>query len=196
MSHANAAGFGKSQLRERALSSRDALPVALRAEAAEVVAARPLPIDVQSHHVVSAYWPMRSEFSPLLLMHRIADRGIALALPVVVGRGRPLTFRRWTFGEPLDRGVWGIREPMQDAQEVLPDILIVPLAAFDRSGHRIGYGAGYYDKTLSFLRERKSIVAIGLGYAAQEIDHVPSTANDARLDWVMTERGVIDCRRT
>jgi 5-formyltetrahydrofolate cyclo-ligase len=114
---------------------------------------------------------------------------------VVMGRGRPLVFRAWAWGEPLGKGQWGIREPRPDAPEVEPDILLVPLAAFDRVGHRIGYGAGYYDLTLTALRAAKPIVALGLAYAAQEIAAVPATARDARLDLVLTEREVIDCRK-
>jgi 5-formyltetrahydrofolate cyclo-ligase len=117
-------------------------------------------------------------------------------LPVVVGRGHPLLFRAWSFGAPLGAGVWGIREPLPEAPEVAPDVLIVPLAAFDRTGHRIGYGAGYYDLTLHRLREAKLIIAIGLAFAAQEIPSVPATPRDARLDLVLTEREVIDCRET
>ena len=91
-------------------------------------------------------------------------------------------------------GVWGIRQPPPAAPEVFPDILIVPLLAFDRRGHRIGYGAGYYDMTLRQLRAQKSIVAIGLGFAVQEISAVPATPHDERLDLVLTERELIDCR--
>jgi 5-formyltetrahydrofolate cyclo-ligase len=113
----------------------------------------------------------------------------------VIGRGRPLALRAWAFGEPLVKGQWGIREPPPEAAEVDPDIALVPLAAFDRTGHRIGYGAGYYDLTLTGLRARKPIIAVGLAYAAQEIAAVPATARDARLDLVLTEREVIDCRK-
>jgi 5-formyltetrahydrofolate cyclo-ligase len=102
--------------------------------------------------------------------------------------------RAWHFRAPLKAGQWGIREPTPDAPEVAPDILIVPLAAFDRNGHRIGYGAGYYDLTINALRAKKPVVAIGIAYAAQEIPQVPATARDARLDLVLTERETIDCR--
>ena len=93
-------------------------------------------------------------------------------------------------------GQWGIREPLPEAQEVAPDILIVPLAAFDRAGHRIGYGAGYYDMTINALRARKPVTAIGIAFAAQEIPAVPATERDARLDLVLTEREIIDFRGT
>jgi len=143
---------------------------------------------------VSGYSPLKSEISPLPLMRRCADAGAALALPVVVGRGKPLIMRAWSLGAPLGSGVWGIREPTADAPQVFPDILIVPLLAFDRTGHRIGYGAGYYDMTIAALRTRKPVVAIGIAFAAQEIDAVPATPRDARLDLVLTEREVIDFR--
>ena len=113
---------------------------------------------------------MKSEFNPVPLMRRLADAGAQLALPVVAGRGKPLIMRAWRFGAPLASGVWGIREPPPEAPEVDPDILLVPLAAFDRRGHRIGYGAGYYDLTIAGLRARKPVTAIGLAFAAQEID--------------------------
>ena len=108
--------------------------------------------------------------------------------------GKPLIMRAWTFGGPLRSGQWGIREPMADAPEAAPEILIVPLLAFDRRGQRIGYGAGYYDMTIHALRARKPVVAVGIAYAAQEIAEVPATERDARLDLVLTEREVIDFR--
>jgi 5-formyltetrahydrofolate cyclo-ligase len=103
--------------------------------------------------------------------------------------------RSYAFGQPLNEGVWGIREPKDNAPEVDPDILIVPLAAFDRRGNRIGYGAGYYDMTITGLRSRKPVVAVGIAYAAQEAPEVPVTPRDARLDLVLTERDVIDFRK-
>ena len=102
--------------------------------------------------------------------------------------------RVFAFGDELASGQWGIREPKPDAPEVTPDILLVPLLAFDRNGHRIGYGAGYYDMTIAALRKVKPIVTAGMAYAAQEIDAVPVTPRDARLDLVLTEREIIDLR--
>ena len=184
----------KPELRAQALARRDAIPPPERAAAAETIAARPFPVDLPPGAIVSGFSPMKSEINPVPLMRRLADRGAKLALPVVAGRGRPLIMRAWSFGEKLGAGVWGIREPQADAPEVLPDILIVPLAAFDRTGHRIGYGAGYFDMTLHRLRAVKPVVAIGVAFAAQEIPAVPATPRDARLDLVLTEREVIDCR--
>jgi 5-formyltetrahydrofolate cyclo-ligase len=184
----------KSELREQALARRDDMPAELRAAAAQAIAARPFPLEVAPGAIVSGFSPMKSEINPVPLMRRLADRGAKLALPVVVGRGKPLIMRAWSFGEELGSGVWGIREPGPQAPEVVPDILLVPLAAFDRRGYRIGYGAGYFDMTLHRLRGLKPIAAVGLAFAAQEISAVPATARDARLDLVLTEREVIDCR--
>jgi 5-formyltetrahydrofolate cyclo-ligase len=183
----------KQSLRCRALAQRDALAPAVRSCAAEAVAARPLPIEVGGG-IVAGFSPMRSEINPVPLMKRLAGHGASLALPVIQGRGRPLLFRAYAFGHRLAAGVWGIREPLPEQPEVTPDVVIVPLAAFDRSGQRIGYGAGYYDLTLHALAAVKPIVTVGLAFAAQEIAVVPATPHDFRLDLVLTERELIDCR--
>jgi 5-formyltetrahydrofolate cyclo-ligase len=184
----------KAELRQAALAHRDAIPAALRQTAAETIAARPFPLPIAPGVIVSGFMPMKSEINPIPLLRKLADAGAKLALPVVAGRGKPLILRAYAFGDPLVAGQWGIREPAPAAPEVAPGILIVPLAAFDRSGHRIGYGAGYYDLTINALRARKPVVAVGIAYAAQEIPKVPATERDARLDLVLTEREVIDCR--
>ena len=186
----------KPGLRAAALARRDSLSARERQAAAETIAARAFPVAVAPGTVVSGFSPMRSEINPLPLLRKLADAGAQLALPVVQGRGKPLLMRAWRFGEQLKSGQWGIREPTPQAREVAPDILIVPLACFDRAGHRIGYGAGYYDMTIRALRAKKKIVAVGIAYAAQEIPKVPATDRDARLDLVLTEREVIDFRGT
>ena len=184
----------KAVLRRAATARRDALPPAERMAAALAIAEQGLPVEVTPGIVVSGFSPLKSEISPLPLLRRLADAGASLALPVVAGRGQPLIMRAWSFGAPLVSGVWGIREPTADAPELFPDILIVPLLAFDRRGHRIGYGAGYYDMTISGLRAKKPVLAIGLAFAVQEIVAVPATPRDARLDLVLTEHGAIDFR--
>ncbi len=184
----------KTALRRAALARRDALPPAERMAAALAIAERGLPVEVTPGTVVSGFSPLKSEISPLPLLRRLADAGASLALPVVIGRGQPLVMRAWSFGAPLVSGVWGIREPPTDAPELNPDILIVPLLAFDRRGHRIGYGAGYYDMTIARLRAMKPLTAIGVAFGSQEIAAVPATPRDARLDLVLTERETIDFR--
>jgi 5-formyltetrahydrofolate cyclo-ligase len=185
----------KELLRNEALARRDALPATQRQAAAEIIAARKFPVAIPRGAVVSGFMPMKSEINPLPLLKRLATEGAKLALPVVAGRGKPLIMRAWEFGAPLEAGVWGIRQPKADAPEIDPDILIVPLAAFDRAGHRIGYGAGYYDMTITRLRGIKPVAVIGIGFAAQEIPRVPTTERDARLDLVLTEREIIDFRK-
>jgi 5-formyltetrahydrofolate cyclo-ligase len=186
----------KAQLREQAFARRDALPADERAAAAEAIAARRFPVTVTTGMIISGFSPMKTEISPLPLMRKAVQFGARLALPAIAGRGKPLIMRAYAFGDELARGQWGIREPKADAPEVAPDILIVPLAAFDRAGHRIGYGAGYYDMTINTLRARKRVIAMGIAFAAQEITSVPATERDARLDFVLTEREVIDFRET
>jgi 5-formyltetrahydrofolate cyclo-ligase len=194
MSSVDLIAAAKAELRRTVLARREALPVAARVAAAEALAARGLPIDVPQGAIVSAYSPLKSEISPVPLMRRVADAGAKLALPVVVGRGHPLTMRAWAFGEALGSGVWGIREPKPEAPEVFPDILIVPLVAFDRAGDRLGYGAGYYDMTIARLRGMKKVFAIGIAFAAQEVSDLPKTDHDEKLDFVLTEREIIDLR--
>jgi 5-formyltetrahydrofolate cyclo-ligase len=184
----------KKQMRLDAAALRDALPREARQDAAEAIAARPFPLKVGVGVVVSGFMPMKSEINPLPLLRRLEDMGARIALPAIAGRGKPLVMRQWRFGEPLAAGVWGIREPKAEAPEVDPDILLVPLLAFDRAGYRVGYGGGYYDLTISTLRAKKNATAVGIAFAAQQVAKVPATERDARLDLVLTEREVIDLR--
>jgi 5-formyltetrahydrofolate cyclo-ligase len=186
----------KTALRGKALARRDAMPAEERAAGAQAVAARPFPVAIAPGATISGFMPLKSEINPLPLMRALAEAGAKLALPAIDGRGKPLIMRAYAFGDDFARGQWGIREPKPEAPEVFPDILLVPLACFDRSGHRIGYGAGYYDMTINRLRGMKPVTAVGIAFAAQEIARVPATERDARLDLVLTEREVIDLRGT
>ena len=184
----------KAELRAAALARRDALSDSKRASAAKAIAKRGLPVEVGFGMIVSAYSPIRSEIDPAPLMRTLSARGARLALPAVMARGKSLAFRVWSPDDRLMLGPLGILEPSPAAAEVVPDIMLVPLAAFDRSGHRIGYGAGHYDYTLAHLRKLKAITAIGLAFAAQEIDAVPALAHDVALDYVLTETEAFDFR--
>src|SRR3954470_1001862 len=126
----------KSELRTAALAKRDALPASERQQGAETVAVRDFPLAITPGTIVSGFMPMRSEINPLPLLRRLDAEGAQLALPVIQGRGKPLLMRAWSFGAPLEARQWGIKEPADDAPIVEPDILIVPLACFDRAGHR------------------------------------------------------------
>jgi 5-formyltetrahydrofolate cyclo-ligase len=143
--------------------------------------------------VVSAFFPYRSEIDTRPLLVRLAGEGWKTCLPVVIAAGEPLVFRRWLPGEPTFKGVMNIDCPAVEAEELEPDALIVPLLAFDRRGYRLGYGGGFYDRTLAKLRAKKKIVAIGVGYAGQEAVRVPHFSYDQPLDFVLTENEVIKC---
>jgi len=184
----------KQELRAVALAARDALSSEQRLAAVEAIAARGLPFELPQGAVVAGYSPIRSEVDPLPLMRRLAANGARLALPAVTSRGQSLIFRAWSPNERLLLGPLGIPEPSPAAAEVVPDVMLVPLAAFDRLGHRIGYGAGYYDYTFSHLRKIKAIAGIGLAFAVQEIAAVPALSHDVALDYVLTETAVFDFR--
>lgn len=142
--------------------------------------------------VVSGFWSIRSEIDvrPLMLALSSAT-GATLALPVVVGRGQGLSFRRWQAGLPLVEGPFGTAHPADSEPVLVPDLVLVPLLAFDRGRHRLGYGAGFYDRTLAGLRANGSVTAVGIAYADQEVAEVPVGDHDERLDLVLTERGLI-----
>ena len=140
---------------------------------------------------VSCYWPMGSEIDTRPLMTALQARGHAVGLPVMEGRGRPLRFRAWTPGTALEPGGFGTRIPGAGAAEVVPDYLLVPLLAFDRAGFRLGYGGGFYDRTLQALRAAGPRLAVGVAFAGQELPAVPREATDERLDWIVTEAEAI-----
>jgi 5-formyltetrahydrofolate cyclo-ligase len=186
----------KKDLRAAALAKRDALSSEQRAAGADAVAGRGLPFEVMRGAIVSGYSPIRSEIDPVPLMRSLAAQGAQLALPAIMARGRSLAFRAWSPSDRLMLGPLGILEPSPAAAELIPDIMLVPLAAFDRAGHRIGYGAGHYDYTLAHLRKLKlkHIIAIGLAFAVQEIAAVPALPHDVALDYVLTEAQTFDFR--
>jgi len=184
----------KAELRVRALAKRDALSEKKRASAAATLARRGLPFELAPGSVVSAYSPIRSEIDPTPLMVKLASEGARLALPCVTARGQSLIFRRWSPQDRLMLGPLGIPEPSPAAVEVIPDIMLVPLAAFDRVGHRIGYGAGHYDVTFAHLRKAKHVIGVGLAFAVQEIKAIPALSHDVALDYVLTETDVFDFR--
>jgi 5-formyltetrahydrofolate cyclo-ligase len=187
-------GRSKGDLRAAGLAARDALSDAQRAAAALAIAARGLPFAIAAGSIVSGYSPIRSEIDPVPLMRALAGKGARLALPAVMARGKSLAFRAWSAGDRLMLGPLGILEPSPAAAELIPDIMLVPLAAFDRAGHRIGYGAGHYDYTLAHVRKVKPIAAIGVAFAVQEIEAVPALPHDVALDYVLTETELFDFR--
>jgi len=184
----------KADLRAASLARRDAISPDERAAAAEAIAVRGLPFAIAKGVVISGYSPIHSEIDPVPLMQKLASAGARLALPSVTARGHSLIFRAWSPGERLMLGALGIPEPSPAAAEVVPDVMLVPLAAFDRLGHRIGYGAGHYDFTFAHLRKMRPVVGVGLAFAAQETRAIPALSHDVAMDYVLTETKVFDFR--
>ncbi|MBV9757935.1 MAG: 5-formyltetrahydrofolate cyclo-ligase [Alphaproteobacteria bacterium] len=176
----------KRAARAAALARRAGCDPALGARLAEHVLRERPPA---SGAVVAGFWPIREEIDIRPLLTALAERGNPVVLPVTPARGELLTFRRWQPGAPLVAGRFGTVHP--EGEERQPDVLLVPLLAFDRAGRRLGYGGGFYDRTLAAL---PGATAIGCAFAAQEVEQVPAGPGDARLDAVATELGIIDCR--
>ncbi len=178
----------KREARLRGMAARaEGQPLAGLRLAGHLLAALTLP----PRATVAGYWPLKDEIDPRPLMLALAGRGHGLALPVAGRRGTTLAFRSFRFGDALQPGPLGTAHPYAAAGEASPTVLLVPLVAFDAAGGRIGHGAGYYDRTLSELRETGPVLAIGIGYAAQRQPRVPTGPYDAALDLVATEAGVI-----
>jgi len=189
----------KAALRERMRAWRDGLDGAAKVRAAEAIAERGAALASElrgtgGSGVVSGFASLPEELDVWPLLRRLSGAGVTLALPVVARKGQPLLFRAWVPGDAMNKGVWGIPEPKADKPVLEPDILLVPLLAFDASGCRLGYGGGFYDRTLATLRARKPIVAIGLAYDEQRVNAVPHLDYDQRLDWVLTPSGPIRCQ--
>ncbi len=150
-------------------------------------------LDLANRYVVSAFSSMPDELDTRPIMLRLAADGYGLALPVMQGKGKALVFRAWTPGDAMNEGTWGIREPKDDKPLLAPDVFLVPLLAFDRRGWRLGYGGGFYDRTLREARASRSVVAVGFALDEQEVDAVPHLDYDERLDWVLTPSGPRRC---
>jgi 5-formyltetrahydrofolate cyclo-ligase len=143
---------------------------------------------VETPAVISGFWPMAEELDIRPLMMELFNQGCQLALPVVVAKRQPLVFRAWRPGDPLEAGVFGTLHPSPRREVVEPDALIVPLLACDEEGWRLGYGGGFYDRTLEALRAKKNVAAVGVGFNAQLLPEVPHGPSDQRLDWLLTDK--------
>ncbi len=143
---------------------------------------------IETPCTVSGFWPIKDEIDIRPLMFEFHNQGCQLALPVVQGKGLPLLFRAWRPGDPLEAGVFGTLQPSARREAIEPDALIVPLLACDADGWRLGYGGGFYDRTLALLRKRRRITAMGVGFDAQLVPDVPRGPDDQRLDWLLTDK--------
>lgn len=178
----------KAALRAGALARRAALDPVFRDEAAARAATHALAALRHGTGPVAVFLPIRDEIDTAPLIAALLARGEGLCLPVVRGRGFPLLFRAWSPDDRLEARAFGLSEPADDAPEVVPSRLIVPLAAFDRRCHRIGYGAGHYDRTLAALGRPH---AVGFAFGIQEVARVPDGPHDLPLDAVATDIGIV-----
>jgi len=143
---------------------------------------------VEPPAVVAGFRPMAEELDIRPLMIELINQGCQLALPVVVAKKQPLVFRAWRPGDPLEAGAFGTLQPTARRAVVEPEVLIVPLLAVDEEGWRLGYGGGFYDRTLEALRARKRVIAVGVAFNEQIVPEVPHDPNDQRLDWLLTDK--------
>ncbi|TXN73111.1 5-formyltetrahydrofolate cyclo-ligase [Methylobacterium sp. WL6] len=180
----------KAALRSDALARRDALDPETRRAGSLAIAEHALTVaGLAEAALVGAFWPIRSEADPRPLIERLFARSQRVALPKVTPDG--LVFREWRAGETLVAGRFGLSEPRDDLPALDPTALIVPLAAFDRRGQRIGYGRGYYDQAISRLSRSGPVLTIGIAFSVQEIQRVPAEPHDRPLDHLVTEAGFV-----
>ena len=146
-------------------------------------------VQVTTSTIVAGYWPIKAELDALLILRALVQKGHICALPHVTGEGAPLIFRQWEENTLMTTGKFGITEPIGGAT-LVPDIMLVPVLAFDTNGHRLGYGAGFYDRTIARLKKQKQIRTIGLAYEKQLYKALPAEENDVKMDIIITDRNV------
>ena len=182
----------KNALRARSLGARKNIPADKAAAHAKALLPHVLAQIPPLARIVAGYYPIHSEIDVRPVMEALYARGLTLCLPVVMGEGRPLIFRRYQPGDALEIGAYGIDVPPPSQPELSPDAVIVPLAAFDAMGYRLGYGAGYYDRTIPKLRaSNPKIKLIGAAYSIQQVERIPVDEFDQKLDVVVTEKGIM-----
>lgn len=187
--HQDVARWRKAE-RERLIFARRAIDPTTRAQHARKIETRlDALIGSPLGYIVSGYWPFRGEPDLRQWAESIHGRGGQFALPVVVKRNQPLIFRLWAPGAPLERGVWNIPIPADGAKEVIPDIVIAPVVGFDPLCYRLGYGGGFFDRTLESIG--RSVRVLGVGYAQQSISTIYAQPHDIPMDAVITERAVV-----
>jgi len=179
----------KAALRVKARAQRTAISASVRDEAAAAAANHFLGgVHLEPTDVVAAYWPIREELDVKPLLMRLMDSFQPLCLPVVLGDDEPLEMRLWEQGAPLYPSGFGTLAPSEIAPLAEPDVIVMPLLGFDKEGTRLGYGGGYYDRTLAQMKHKPRIV--GYAFAAQELAHIPREPHDLPLDDIVTEAGV------
>ena len=154
--------------------------------------AREMGLAIDKEAIVSGYWPIRDELDVRMLLRRLHEEGMRCALPVTQGKHKGLLFRRWQPGDILQEERFSVAVPASNRPVLIPEIMLVPLLAIDREGNRLGYGGGYFDRTLLSRKHSGEgpVVTVGLAYEAQIVSHVPNDERDIRLDWLITEQNV------
>lgn len=182
----------KETLRKTALARRLELPAEAQKEAARGMMKNFFAsIPLADKAVIAGYWPVRGEMDVLPLLTDIHAQGHVCALPHVVDQRIPLVFFRWEPSMPMVGGAFGIREPDPAySSRVIPDVVLLPLLAFDDTGHRLGYGAGFYDRTLEYLGTIRRPLAVGMAYSFSQQDKLPVDVHDHQMDFVVTEKEV------
>lgn len=195
MSHADAAPTNKSALRASALARRATLTTEQRIAANQAIAVRVRAVlGVLKPRVLAGYFPIRSECDPGAILERARASDILVALPAVVDREH-IEFRLHDAGGPLVPSGHGTMAPPQGSPVAEPDLILVPLVGFDRRGHRLGYGRGYYDRAIAEARAGgRRVPLVGLAFSVQEVQTIPAEAHDIRLDWVVTEKETLELR--
>ena len=177
--------------RARLIAQRLAIPRDARNALGERIAAHlEQAIGDPAGLTVSAYWPFRGEPDLRELLQRVHERGGRAALPVVIARGAPLIFRVWARGDPIERGVWNIPIPAAGAELVVPDVVIAPVVGFDPACYRLGYGGGFFDRTLAAMARKPRV--FGVGHAQARIATIHPLAHDVAMDAVITEEGIVE----
>lgn len=188
----------KARLRAEALERRAAMGAQARhAASVQAAAIAWQQVSTGPASCVALFCAIHDEIDPRPLAGLLREQGLELALPEVVRRGEPLVFRLWRADDPLTpKGRYAIPTPAADSPVVTPDVVMVPLAAYDLEGYRIGYGAGFYDRTLALLRARQPVRTFGYAFACQRVAHVPREAHDEPVDCMVTQNGAVPCARS
>jgi 5-formyltetrahydrofolate cyclo-ligase len=181
-------GWRKARARRIAAAARESAHAADPGAGVRLADAFPDEIWPPLHSIVAGYFAIRDEIDPRPLLETFHCEQARLCLPCVTGPGQPLVFRSWSPGDELVKGAFGVSEPRPSAPEVRPSLVLLPLLAFDRAGRRLGYGAGFYDRTIEALRGLGPVTTVGLAYEAQRLKRVPTAGHDVVLDWIVTEQ--------
>ncbi|MYE37820.1 MAG: 5-formyltetrahydrofolate cyclo-ligase [Rhodobacteraceae bacterium] len=181
----------KSDLRKAAKSKRSRIYSVKSEKDAQNLLVDYLLRKVNVHQIIASYSPIQSEISPMGAIERLVERGYSLCLPVVVERNQPLKFRSWRINDELIVGDYGVSIP-NSGNWVVPEVIIVPLLAFDDKGYRLGYGGGFYDRTLEKLKSEKEVKAVGFAFSWQYSADIPWDEYDHKLDTIVTEQGITE----